>query len=227
MQNIIKLWAQLTKKGIRWASLILSPPFCSYCKMPLKQRIPLCHSCTKKIEPLISHPIQLTQKYTLTVFSVGAYKEPLKHIILAKARSDILACYHMAQLLMDHVIKGDLACDYIVPVPLHWTRYAKRGYNQSAELAKHLSRMTGVPVLDALKRCKRTPFQSRCSQEQRLANVKDAFILVPEAKEALKGKRLLLVDDVMTTGATLKAAARQLLPVRPTAVSALVLARTS
>lgn len=224
----LKQITELIKKGAQWLFLVIFPPFCCCCKEPLHERIPLCILCTHQIEPLVSHKIELTKKYALTVFCVGTYKEPLKNLILAKGRSDILACYHMAQLIHQHTMLSHMKFDYIIPVPLHWTRYAKRGYNQAAEIAKHLSVMTGIPVAPVIKRCKQTPFQSTLKKEQRKTNVQQAFTLaIPSEEKALfKNKRLLLVDDVMTTGATLQASARALLPLRPQSAQAVVLART-
>jgi ComF family protein len=182
----------------------------------------------QNIKPLVSTTLEITKKYQMRVFCVGAYQEPLKNFILAKGRSDNLACYYMAQLIYHHSLFKHLEVDYIIPIPLHWRRYAKRGYNQSAEIAKHLSKWSGVPIIHALKRHKATPFQSQFSKEGRFENVQDVFSLVlsDEQKTALKNKRLLLIDDVMTTGATLISAGKLLRTLHPAQMNASVLART-
>lgn len=204
------------------------PPFCCACKCLLNERKALCNSCVLKIRPLVSTVVEVTQKYSMRVFCVGAYDEPLRQFVLAKSYSDHLACYYMAQLIYERSLFSKLDVDYIVPVPLHWRRYAKRGYNQSEEIAKHLSQFSGIPVKSLVRRTKATEFQSRCDKDMRLENVKGVFELTVSADERddLRGKRLLLVDDVMTTGATLVSAGKVLATLRPTELFACVLART-
>ncbi len=101
------------------------------------------------------------------------------------------------------------ACDLIVPVPLHPRRQKQRSYNQSALLASALGRRLQIPVgLRYLVRTRKTPSQTRLNARARRVNVRNAFEVRRE--EWVRGRRILLVDDVMTTGATLDAAARAL-----------------
>lgn len=164
----------------------------------------------------------------MEVHAVGAYQEPLKQLILAKSYQDRLACYYMAELIFNHMRSMNMSADYVVPIPLHWSRYAKRGYNQSHEIAKHLSKWTGVPIAHILKRVKRTAFQAQQDKSGRYENVRAAFALAYSKDQcnALRYKRLLLVDDVMTTGATLHEAAHTLLALKPLSLKAVVVART-
>lgn len=119
------------------------------------------------------------------------------------------------------------ASDVIVPVPLHYLRFVGRRYNQSALLTQALAKQTGLLHLpDALKRTRRTPPQAGLTRAQRLDNVKGAFAIHPKRKEAVKGKSVLLVDDVMTTGATLNQCTNALLKAGATSVNVLTLART-
>ncbi|MCI0405283.1 MAG: ComF family protein [candidate division Zixibacteria bacterium] len=112
------------------------------------------------------------------------------------------------------------AWDAIVPVPLHWTRKWSRGFNQSALLAKALSKTAGLPIFPALRRVKRTKDQTRLSREERLANVRGAFHVVKD----VEGKKLLLLDDVTTTGATLEECRRVLAEAGASQISAAVIA---
>jgi ComF family protein len=115
------------------------------------------------------------------------------------------------------------AIDVIVPVPLHWTRKWRRGFNQSAELARRLAERSDVAFRPrALRRIRRTPAQAGLSNAERLENVRAAFAAPPNS---LKGRRVLLVDDVLTTGATLAAAAAAVKAAGAAYVGALTLAR--
>ncbi len=209
------------------ALFILFPAYCTSCHALLKERKALCSVCIADIKPLVSQKLVVTQKYQMEVYAVGVYQDPLRQLVLAKSYQDRLACYYIAQLIYEHLMREQLSADYLVPIPLHWTRYAKRGYNQSDEIAYYLSQLTGIPVLHALKRIKRTPFQMQFNKEGRKSNVEDAFTLMlsEEEQQIAKHKHLLLVDDVMTTGATLHASARQLLQLKPLSLKAVVLAR--
>lgn len=209
------------------AVFILFPAYCTACHALLKECRALCSVCIADIKPLVSAKLIITQKYQMEIYAVGAYQDPLRQLVLAKSYHDRLACYYIAQLIYEHLMREQLSADYLVPIPLHWTRYAKRGYNQSDEIAHYLSQLTGIPVLYALKRIKRTPFQMQFNKEGRKNNVEDAFtlMLAGEQLQKSKYKRLLLVDDVMTTGATLNATARQLLLLKPLSLKAVVLAR--
>jgi ComF family protein len=116
--------------------------------------------------------------------------------------------------------------DLIAPVPLHWLRLFNRRFNQAALLAHALGRDAGVPVVaDLLLRRRHTPSPGRLSPDQRRRNVAGAFAVKPARKALLEGRRVLLVDDVLTTGATVSACARTLRRGGAGAVDVLVLAR--
>ena len=116
--------------------------------------------------------------------------------------------------------------DAIIPVPLHWRRYWARRFNQSALLAEAIAEASQVPlVLGALKRVKATPQQVGLSQSARTLNVQGAFRVSPSGKAAVAGRRLILVDDVITTGATVDACARALLRAGAAEVNVLTFAR--
>ena len=99
-----------------------------------------------------------------------------------------------------------IACDGVVPVPMHPKRLRQRGFNHAALLAEKLGGLEGLPVLDALVRTRDTKQQARLSAAERRVNMDDAFV----PAMTLEGKRILLVDDVCTTGATATACAEAL-----------------
>jgi ComF family protein len=116
--------------------------------------------------------------------------------------------------------------DALVPVPLHWRRHWARRFNQSALLSEIVAETSGVPVAyRALKRVKATPQQVGLSQSARAQNVQGAFRVPPDGKADVAGRRLILVDDVLTSGATMDACARALLRAGAAQVDALVFAR--
>ena len=109
--------------------------------------------------------------------------------------------------------------DYLIPVPLHPKRERQRGYNQSLMIAKGINEVTGIPIGDKyLIRAVNTATQTKKSAEERYKNVKDIFEV--RFPEELEGKHVLLIDDVLTTGATLESCAHQLENISGIVVSA-------
>ena len=116
--------------------------------------------------------------------------------------------------------------DAIVPVPLHWRRQWARRFNQAALLSQAISKASGVPVAHAaLKRVKATPQQVGLAQSERALNVQGAFRVPSSGRAEVAGRRLILVDDVITTGATVDACARALLRAGAADVDVLTFAR--
>ena len=121
-----------------------------------------------------------------------------------------------------HALLAD--ADGLIPVPLHWRRLWARRFNQSAALANIVSQASGVPVVDdALKRVKATLQQVGLSASERAINVQGAFAVVDRSRIA--GRRLILIDDVLTSGATIDACARALNRAGAATVDVVVLAR--
>ncbi|MDX1407972.1 MAG: ComF family protein [Saprospiraceae bacterium] len=113
--------------------------------------------------------------------------------------------------------------DAIVPVPLHWRRQHRRGFNQSAAFARGLGDALDVPVVvKALQRTRQTATQTRKSRLERIDNMQAAFVL--KQTGSIAGRHVLLVDDVLTTGATLEACAQVLLALSGTKVSMVTIA---
>lgn len=129
----------------------------------------------------------------------------------------------LGSLLATHPGLGALRVEAVVPVPLHLTRLAARGYNQAQEIARPLARMLRLPLAPGLlSRTRATPPQTGANRACRKRNITKAFAAAPGAK----GKELMLVDDTITTGATLIEAARALLDGGAASVSVAVVSRT-
>jgi len=111
--------------------------------------------------------------------------------------------------------------DAVLPVPLHWRRKAERGFNQATEIAKPLAALLGVPLARGLYRSKATPFQSGLDAKERARNLHNVF----KATRTVRHEHVLIVDDVVTTGATVQAVAKVLLGNGVKQVSSLTVAR--
>jgi ComF family protein len=157
--------------------------------------------------------------------AVGEYDGALRDIIHAFKYSGRRSLARPLATLMKARGGEMLAtADCVVPVPLHWRREYRRGFNQARELARHL----GPPVFDALARTRHTPPQVELAADRRRANVERAFRPrrhMLKKPRSIEGLKIVLVDDVSTTGATLEACARVLKEAGASEVCALTTAR--
>lgn len=192
-----------------WSALLnfICPPACFGCKQELEEDKVLCVNCAREIEPVMSYNFSVTQKYMMPVYSLGLYKGILQKMIVAKHYKTATDAKALARLMIERaILPHPTSYDYIIPIPLHWTRYAKRGYNQAEYIACELSKAYQVPMLNALRRVKRTKLQVHLTAQERHDNLASAFALAAECKEQLAGKRVVLVDDLFTSGSTMQAA---------------------
>ncbi|HWM94552.1 MAG TPA: ComF family protein [Thermoanaerobaculia bacterium] len=159
------------------------------------------------------------------LLALWVYRPPLDAVVqgLKFRRLDYLG-RHLANALADGLGEALDGFDGVVPVPLHWRRRFTRGYNQAERIACPLAGRLGLPLVPVLRRSRPTPPQTSLGKAGRLANLRRAF-RVPRP-EKIRGLRLLLVDDVATTGATLDAAAGVLRRAGAAGVTAVVAART-
>lgn len=178
----------------------LGPPQCACCALPLPHDgdpAARCGACLAEPPPFDTARAPL------------AYGGPARQVVLAlKHGRRLVLARLMARVMLR--VAGTLPDDMvIVPVPSHRWRLWQRGFNQAAEIARHLARQSGRPLLvDALIRTKPTASTRGLTRKQRQANVTGAFKVARVAD--VQGRAVLLVDDVMTTGATVAACARQL-----------------
>lgn len=155
----------------------------------------------------------------------GPYQGLLRDLIL---RYKFQRCLGLGRLLQTLTLEafrpGEIGPEMVVPVPLHPRRLVWRGYNQSLELSRRLSRESGIPLAGrALRRVRRTTPQARVPGPKRRENIRGAFAADPAL---VSGRRVLLVDDVLTTGATLEEGVLTLRRAGAVRVEVLVLAKT-
>jgi predicted amidophosphoribosyltransferase len=156
-----------------------------------------------------------------------AYRDKGRRVVLALKHGDRLDLMPAAARWMVRAGKPVLTDDtLLVPIPVHWTRLLARRYNQAAELARAIANQTRLPFCpDALVRPKRTPSQDGLSVDQRFANLANALHPNPKRMLRLDGRTVCLVDDVMTSGATLTCATQAAFRAGAAHVNVLTLAR--
>jgi ComF family protein len=190
--------------------------FCVSCRTPFQNRFPLdeqgrCRLCRSGMRGFDA------------AYCFGAYEGALRELIhlfkysRMKPLARTLASYLASALPRDQVF------DLVVPMPLHWRRQFQRGFNQSELLARRTARRCGIPMVKAVRRRRATVAQAGLTNARRRQNVAGAFRV--KRPRAVEGRRVLLIDDVMTTGATAAACALELKRAGAKSVVLLALAR--
>jgi ComF family protein len=223
------------------------PPLCASCRAPLGNPGGLCPACWSQIS-FIAPPycdrlgIPFVYDPGPGILSMEAIADPpaynraraavryddvardLVHRLKYGDRLDLATTMGRWMARAGRELTAE--ADALLPVPLHWRRLWGRRFNQAAALAKVVAAAGGPPVLTgALKRVRATPQQVGLTRSERAVNVQGAFAVTPDGKAAVHGKRLILVDDVLTSGATVDACARALLRAGAGNVDVLVFAR--
>ena len=242
------LTSRLARAGTALLDLVY-PPSCLVCRKAVAQHGALCAACWREIAFIerpfcerLGAPFERDLDQPGLISLEAAANPPVYNRARAVARYDSdkarvlahrLKYYDRLELAepmgrwMARAGADILAdADVLAPIPLHRLRLAARRFNQSATLARVISRECGAPVETmALIRVKPTAPQVGLSRAQRAANLAGAFRVDPERAPLLRGRNVVLVDDVLTTGATANAAARALLKAGAAQVDLLVFAR--
>ena len=192
-------------------------PRCARCGLGLAQPAAACGECLREPPPF---------DHTVCVADYGFPWDRLIADFKFQGRAELAASF--APLMVSAIRAGPARpASTVLAVPLAPARLAERGYNQAWELARHVASLLALPALArGLLRPIDTPQQVELNRRERQANLRAAFMVHPEHRAALRGQRLALVDDVMTTGATLHEAATALLRAGAAGVDVWVLART-
>ena len=228
----------------------LLPPRCPLCDIRTGEHYTLCGTCFGKLafvaDPLCSScgvPFDFKATNDDQVCgdclaspppfdwagSALLYNDASRPAILRLKHGEALEMAPWLATMIGRVLAaGGHDWDVIVPVPLHRRRLWRRGFNQSAEISRHLGHRIGASFEPGLLlRRRNTPSQGGLSRKARFRNLAGAFELAPDAKARLEGRRVLLVDDVLTTGATVQACARKLRRAGPAMIGVATAARVS
>lgn len=223
------------------------PPQCLNCHTPVLQQGGLCAGCWEKIAFIsksfclfcgfpfniqienegICGPCARQKPLFTRARAAIYYNEASKPMILRFKHADAL---HIAPLFVEWLYQAGHElfhqAEYLVPIPLHWSRLVYRGFNQAAVLSYKLSKKVKIPHLaDLLERTRRTPPQGDLTAKEREKNVAHAFKLNKKYEQLIRGKHILLIDDVFTSGATVQACTKILKKSGAKQVDILTLAR--
>lgn len=207
----------------------LYPKKCPLCDGFIPDGDPLCGPCSRSavILEADAHLAHFKKLWFSNCRSRFAYDGPIRdaiHKFKYSERLD-LTRFFSGELANEAEEMGQF--DLVIPVPLHRRRLAKRGFNQSALIARGIGRCISVPAdLDSLERARHIEPQVGLERESRIENVKGAFAISDKGAQKIADRHILLIDDVLTTGATVNECAKVLVRSGAKSVKVLTIART-
>jgi len=223
----------ITRDAVLQVLAFLFPPACLACDRVegvTSLALGLCSRCHGRLE-ILETAGDLSKRDSSAaldaLLSRWSYEPPFDAVIhgLKFGRLEFLG-RDLADGLHDLLEDVAWEIDVVVPIPLHWHRRLARGYNQAEAIAEPIARRLSLPLVKALRRRRPTKPQAKLSRAQRETNLRLAFAPVRHRCARIAGQRLLLVDDVVTTGATVEAAGRCLRDHGARSVVALAAGRT-
>lgn len=209
---------------------VLLPPACPGCGREGEALCPGCRrSMTRRLDEPAGMPLGLPSAQPAGIVQLewcAAYSGPARACVHAlKYDGELRLIEPLAALMAERWRRAAVGGDVLVPVPVHAHRRRQRGFDQAELLARGVGRLLGLPVVAALERTERTTAQHQLGRRARAQNVGGAFLLGRSQAARIEGCWAVLVDDVVTTGATLAGCARALYDGGAAAVSGLALAR--
>lgn len=211
---------------IRLVQQALYPSFCFSCGQLIANGQTFCPPCLGIVKMLPSVVFPITASCDLKVFAAAAYQDPVRGLVTKKFYGDLVGSYQLADLMLQLTPIQKASIDYITYVPLHWQRYAWRGFNQSHEMAKALGKALKIPVVGIVRRQRKTQFQWKLKSNDRKENIQGAFApswhCMLRGGSFIRGKHIALVDDLCTTGTTLVHVAKIIAQFKPASITAFV-----
>lgn len=211
-----------------WARLrFVAPPYCISCGIPFDVDTGVPVGVLDELSYQTCAPCLADPPLYEAARAAVIYDDTSRDLVLAFKHADQT---HLTTTftpwLQTVLIQNNWSIDYIIPVPLHWTRLFKRRYNQAALLASSLSQATAIPaLLTLLKRTRATDTQAHLPAKDRHDNVKNAFIVDKRMASLIAGRSVLLIDDVHTTGATIAECTKTLMQAGVKVVYVVTIAR--
>jgi competence protein ComFC len=192
----------------------------------------ICLMCNRASWNGLTHPGCIRKQGIDGSFSALAYNSIMKRLLFAYKYRPYVADLKqlLGELFYEGIIQNESYMNLVnreslfLPIPLHAEKSRKRGYNHALLLAREIGDKMGIKVIDELVRTRKTKSQFLLKKEERAENLKDAFTMKKGSEAAVKGKQIFLVDDLVTTGATLREAAKVLKKVGAAEVHGLTLA---
>jgi ComF family protein len=242
---------QLVGRQLSWLTQGLLPTQCLLCAVTLKDEL-LCEGCLYNL-PWAQRYEHSCQQCAIALTSAGDFCGHCLHQPPAFSRSIIPFAYQYPLTPLIHSFKyhrkltqgkllGELLAqhihdclaqanwqtpDLLIPTPMHWTRRWQRGFNQAEILGQYIARTTGVPMATRIiQRRHRSPAQKELTRRERQKNLRKAFFISPAAQQKIIGKRIALIDDVVTTTATMRELSKLLIAAGAKDVEVWALTRT-
>lgn len=215
----------LSTQIIRFIHILYETNQCIVCRTyPAPFRNALCKECSCNIQ-YVAPGICRVGKKEIPIHALGAYSGTLARLIRSKYSRNPQPFWFLGEWIGESFKQHNLHFDYIVPVPLHYIKRGLRWFNQTEEMADSMSKILSIPILNTLRRTRMTATQASSGNlSERQKNTEGTFVL--NSENLIKGKSLLIVDDVYTSGTTMKEVVRTLSKGSPANIMIAVAART-
>jgi ComF family protein len=205
------------------------PKECFVCQTAMLDDFLLCYLCLtkQKVQPVMR--MNLGNSLSIKIYSLFRYNQPFSKIVHSKFLSDQsllkLSANIVPIIFADFIKNGLFKNSILIPIPIHWSRRLNRGFNQTEVFANQLSKLFFIQCSTILIRNKRTSFQSSLIPALRRKNLQNAFWINPSRAHEIENKKIILIDDLLTTGATLASAAKYLNQFNPSEIISIVICR--
>ncbi|MDD3376329.1 MAG: phosphoribosyltransferase family protein [Candidatus Riflebacteria bacterium] len=201
---------------------------CHLCRSVTEFRTSLCNDCAQKISKVMSCPKPVFDtKFKGRILTLSSYDGLVSDAIkIVKYKPSKCLLNELIQICLDvpdfeEFFRSD---DVLVPAPMHYSRQKKRGFNQAAEIAKAFARKFNCQYAEPLIRVKAVKAQAECTEKERRTNLENVFAISDDyLPEKFYGRRIIIIDDVATTGTTLLKCSQQLEALNPSEIIALVI----